>query len=74
MANPSQKVAVSLAISIVAVMADQSEYAFFATNQGINNLNVLKRRMGIWPMLGQQEEDLWQWQPKKFIMQAWHNL
>jgi hypothetical protein len=56
MANLSQKVVVSLKIGrrltppIVAAMADQS-YALVATNHGIRNLNDLKRRRGIWPML-----------------------
>jgi hypothetical protein len=37
----------------------------------VRNLNVLKIKSGIQPMLAQQEEDMWQWQPKKFIMQPW---
>jgi hypothetical protein len=63
MANPNQKLAVGLTIRrrlappLEVVMADQS-YASVTTNQGIKNLNTLKRRRGIWPMLVQQEEDL----------------
>jgi hypothetical protein len=56
MANPSQKVEVSLIIKrrlappIVAVMSNRL-YALDATNQGIKNLNVLKGRRGIRPTL-----------------------
>jgi hypothetical protein len=47
-----------LATPIVAAIANHSN-ALDVTNLGIRSLNVLKKRKGIWPMLVQQEEELW---------------
>jgi hypothetical protein len=46
---------------------------FSCNKPGHKNLNVLKARRGIRPMLVQQEDARLQWRPKKLIMQAWCN-
>jgi hypothetical protein len=75
MANPSLKEGAGsstgrrFVLPIVAVMANQSS-ALATTNAGTKSLKVLKGRRGIWPMLVQQEDDLWRWLLKKLTMQA----
>jgi hypothetical protein len=58
-------------ILIIITMIPDPSCASVATSQGIKRLNVLKGSRGILPMLVQLRDDLQQWQPRKFTMQAW---